>query len=348
MAEAIERYCLYRSGGEAIVRGSYRELGGQGIHPHRLLLFSERQYQEREALNRAGATPFWVPPRFDEDSTVEWVMADSLAGGPARLVPANYCFFGGRPAFCVASSNGCAAGRTMGEAILSGLLELIERDAVAIWWYNRIARPGPAIDWREMPEFSGLDYFLRSRHRVLRVFDITPDLGIPVAAAVTALSDGSQILMGAACDPDPAVAVRRAVTEACQMLVSMNRIGCVPLEDFPFGKDWLDTAVLDREPHLAESPAKLVPPARAPASTPAHGASLEICLEALQRAGLEAYYVDLTRAELDLRVVRVLVPELRYWVPRLAPGRLYDVPVRMGWLPERLPEDQLNRSPWFL
>jgi ribosomal protein S12 methylthiotransferase accessory factor len=184
---------------------------------------------------------------------------------------------------------------------------------------------------------------------VLRVFDITPDLGIPVAAAVTALSDGSKILMGAACDPDPAAAVQRAVTEACQMLVAMNRIGRVPLKDFPFGKEWLNTAVLDREQHLADS--GRTPEAshggwRQAGMPIAHG--IEICFEALQRAGLEAYYVDLTRAELGLRVVRVIVPELRYWVPRLAPGRLYDVQVRMGWLPERLPEDQLNRSPWFL
>jgi ribosomal protein S12 methylthiotransferase accessory factor YcaO len=42
-------------------------------------------------------------------------------------------------------SNGCAAGNTIEEAVLQGFLELIERDAVAIWWYNRISRPEVCI-----------------------------------------------------------------------------------------------------------------------------------------------------------------------------------------------------------
>ena len=55
-----------------------------------------------------------------------------------------------RPASCISStggsgqinadSNGCAAGNTLEEAIVQGFLELVERDAYAIWWYNRLRR----------------------------------------------------------------------------------------------------------------------------------------------------------------------------------------------------------------
>ncbi len=52
-----------------------------------------------------------------------------------------------RPASCISSiggfhtdSNGCAAGNTRDEAIVQGFLELVERDAYAIWWYNRVQR----------------------------------------------------------------------------------------------------------------------------------------------------------------------------------------------------------------
>jgi oxazoline/thiazoline synthase len=344
MGESIERYCLHRSGTESIVRASYKELAGEGIHPHRLLMFSERQYAERANWNRAGATPFWVPPRFDEGCTVEWIRAESLTGGSGRLVPANYCFYGGRPEFCVSNSNGCAAGRTLDEAILSGLLELIERDAVAIWWYNRINRRRPALAVNEIPGGAKLEAFLHSHNRLLRVFDITPDLGIPTVAAVTALSGGGQILMGAACHLDVSTAIQRAVGEACQMLIGMDDKGRVPLEDFRGGENWLETAVLQGQPHLADSPPKTM----SPTWRPVPGANLKSCLDALTRAGLEAYHVDLTRAELGLPVVRVVVPELRFWVPRFAPGRLYEVPVKMGWLREPLLEDQLNSEPWFL
>jgi ribosomal protein S12 methylthiotransferase accessory factor len=44
--------------------------------------------------------------------------------------------------FCRADSNGNAAGNTLEEAtILQGFVELIERDSVALWWYNRLRRP---------------------------------------------------------------------------------------------------------------------------------------------------------------------------------------------------------------
>jgi ribosomal protein S12 methylthiotransferase accessory factor len=342
-AEAIERYSLYPSGSERLIRRSYRKLDGEAIHPHQLLLFSDRQYGERAAWNRAGATPWWVPPRFKESSVIEWVRAESLSGKPARLVPADYCYYRGLPFFCVPNSNGCAAGRTLQDAILTGLLELIERDAVAIWWYNRIPRPTPDIAIAGLQELHGIEDFLRFHHRSIRTFDITADLGIPVMAAVTALPDGREMLMGAACHPDPAVALAKAVMEAGQMLIAVNRWGRVDRKDFPFAEEWFDTALWDAEPHLSvlRESGRIV---RVPGAI----SHLEDALAALARAGLSAYYVDLTRAELGLRVVRVVAPQLRFWAPRFAPGRLYDVPVQMGWLRRRRSEGDLNKWPWFL
>ena len=45
--------------------------------------------------------------------------------------------------------------------------------------------------------------------------------------------------------------------------------------------------------------------------------------------------------------VKVIVPGLRHFWPRLGPGRLYDVPVRMGWLAAPLTEAQLNPVPFY-
>ena len=49
----------------------------------------------------------------------------------------------------LADSNGCAAGPTLVEACRQGLYELIERDSVALWWYNRIRRPGVVMEGLE-------------------------------------------------------------------------------------------------------------------------------------------------------------------------------------------------------
>ncbi len=58
--------------------------------------------------------------------------------------------------------------------------------------------------------------------------------------------------------------------------------------------------------------------------------------------GLETLVLDQTRADVGLRVVRVVVPGLRAHWPRWGPGRLYDVPVAAGWLERPRREDELN------
>jgi ribosomal protein S12 methylthiotransferase accessory factor len=49
-----------------------------------------------------------------------------------------------------------------------------------------------------------------------------------------------------------------------------------------------------------------------------------------------------------LCAVKVVVPGLRHFWPRFGPGRLYDVPVRLGLLPAPLAEAELNPLPLFL
>ena len=71
------------------------------------------------------------------------------------------------------------------------------------------------------------------------------------------------------------------------------------------------------------------------------------CQRRVERNGLEMLVLDQTRPDLGLPVVKVVVPGLRHFWARFAPGRLYDVPVRLGWLPRPLPEEQLNPLPMF-
>jgi ribosomal protein S12 methylthiotransferase accessory factor len=63
---------------------------------------------------------------------------------------------------------------------------------------------------------------------------------------------------------------------------------------------------------------------------------------------METLVLDQTRPDIDLPVVRVVVPGLRPFWSRFAPGRLFDVPVRLGRLDEPTPYDRLNPFPMFL
>ncbi|HMK71461.1 MAG TPA: YcaO-like family protein, partial [Xanthobacteraceae bacterium] len=77
----------------------------------------------------------------------------------------------------------------------------------------------------------------------------------------------------------------------------------------------------------------------------AHGDTREQvmdCVRLAKRAGLDFLVLDQTRPDIEVPVIRVIVPGLRHFYRRFAPGRLYDVPVKLGWLAQRLQEHELN------
>ena len=73
-----------------------------------------------------------------------------------------------------------------------------------------------------------------------------------------------------------------------------------------------------------------------------------LCKEIVEKHGMEMLVTDLTRPDIGLRVVKVIVPGMRHWWKRLGKGRLYEVPVKMGWLKEALAENQLNPFPMWI
>ncbi|MCU0286092.1 MAG: YcaO-like family protein [Acidobacteria bacterium] len=76
--------------------------------------------------------------------------------------------------------------------------------------------------------------------------------------------------------------------------------------------------------------------------------SLIFCIETAAAQGLETLVLDMTRRDIGLPVVKVIVPGLRHFWRRLAPGRLYDVPVKMKWLKAPLTEEELNPLGLFI
>jgi ribosomal protein S12 methylthiotransferase accessory factor len=72
------------------------------------------------------------------------------------------------------------------------------------------------------------------------------------------------------------------------------------------------------------------------------------CRSIIEGKGMEMLVLDQTRADVGMPVVKVVVPGLRHFWARYAPGRLYDVPVEMGWLKEPLREEELNPIPIFI
>jgi oxazoline/thiazoline synthase len=66
------------------------------------------------------------------------------------------------------------------------------------------------------------------------------------------------------------------------------------------------------------------------------------CVDIAKRAGLDFLVLNQTRPDVEVPVVRVIVPGLRHFYRRLAPGRLYDIPVKLGLRDRPMPESELT------
>lgn len=364
LAEAIERYSGLWRGDEPVRHASFAELGpDNAVHPSELTLFSDRQYEQREALNADPANRLHVVPgRLAHDRPVDWTACWSMTRDQIRYVPSAYAWFGHPELehdayYCYADSNGNAAGSTREDAILQGFLELVERDAVALWWYNRIRRPAFDLDELHDPYVDRLRAFYAGIGRSLWMLDITNDLGIPVIAAVSHRPGHpvQDILVGFGAHFDPQIAAARALTEVNQffpMVRDRDASGeTLYLDDDIAMMSWLREAKIEAEPWLTPASDQ---PARCPASYrwPEFedlAEAVTLCVDVASKAGLDEFLVlDQTQPDLDLSVVKVIVPGLRHFWRRLGPGRLYTVPVRLGWQDRPAREEEMNpRSMFF-
>jgi ribosomal protein S12 methylthiotransferase accessory factor len=59
---------------------------------------------------------------------------------------------------------------------------------------------------------------------------------------------------------------------------------------------------------------------------------VEACVDVARQAGYDFLVLDQTRPDVGVSVVRVIVPGLRHFYRRFGPGRLYDIPVKLGLL----------------
>ena len=336
LAEGAERALAVWDDTRPVMQAPFLEVAAEVVDPRHLALLSPDQYARREAWNATVPPDHRWPGPIDPGRPLEWIETRALAGGARVLVPAAHCFLGYPGAleqgFPVPDSSGLAAGETRADAASRAVLELVERDAVAIWWYNRLKRPLLGFARDRLPWLDEFEAWLgRSGHRV-SILDLTHDLGIPVAAAISSNAEGRDLALGFGAGWTAESAAGAALGELVQFEASKR------LQAATGGQDLVSLA---RSRSLAGFEF-FVPDARAPARPPA-GWSPEAFYDALAEHGLPAYIVDLSRP--GSHVVRAVVPDLRPLWPRFAPGRLFDVPPRLGWRAAPVPEASLNPVP---
>jgi ribosomal protein S12 methylthiotransferase accessory factor len=274
---------------------------------------------------------------IEADRPMAWVPSRRLADGARMWFPLDICYrrhvteqdF--KPPLKL--SSGCAAGVTREEATLRALLELIERDAVALWW--RGGRRGRAVAPESEAASGAAELLAQARqghgHRTSWLLDITTDVEIPVIAAISTGSDGYGFAVGFGARLTVADAARAAVFELCQVELGLHVVAAKRRESGDEAMNESDRRQLRRGTFDTKKCALLQPqtgdfaePSTAPAS------SLQHVLDRLQARDIAVYAIDLTRPQFLVPVVRVLAPGLQLEPCEIVGARLARVIAETG------------------
>jgi ribosomal protein S12 methylthiotransferase accessory factor len=364
MGEAVERYCSAIYDPAKFHFAAFSDLTGRAVPPSLLSMYRADQFDW-------PGFP-WQP--FPVDTPVHWIRGVSLLTGEEIWIPAAAVYIpfhyrgATKSAFVLQPiSTGMACGTTFEDAALSGVCEVVERDAFTITWQARLSRP--RLDYSTLPE-SALNRIARFAAVGIEVklMDITTDLGVPtiLSIAVTDASTSPAVAVAAATDADPKNALRKSLDELAhtRKYAKQLMIYTPPIEVNPAQGH---AAVKDQRDHLrfycpqsarqfaefAWASSEITTYSELPdLSRDVAAVELEAIVQNLAAAGLEPVAVELTTpdiAALGLCVVRVIVPGahplyMGHTNRALGVQRLYEVPQRLGY-PGLAPGDADNPFP---
>lgn len=304
MMEGIERYSAEVHDRE-LVKGRFSELSS-----------------DRNALN---PDELILPHSTNHDQSIQWTWGYDLMNDEEILVPASAVFHP-LPLFrdCAllfrTNTNGLASGNEIEEAIFHGLSEVIERDAWSLVETSR--NTGPVITSPDNGMIGDLMNRFSDAEVSVQIRDMTSDIGIPTFAAVSddaLLKDPALLTIGMGAHTDAYVAMLRAITEVAQSRLTQihgaredttvaefrTKIGYERTKRI--NKHWFGvsdgTGTVDRDFDSITS-----------FESDDFLDDIGHMIKNLECAGMDrVIVVDLTRSEIDVPVVRVIVPGLEVY-----------------------------------
>lgn len=258
---------------------------------------------------------------YDDHIYTEWVQATDIINNKKTYLPAEVAFFNYNPKkvklklFSLSHTTGVAAGASAEDAAMSGLFEIIERDAY--WISMRCKVDCPDIDPRKVRNINPsviflIDQLVSAGFKIV-IKDMSLDWGVPVAHVVIKdLGEGIPCFAhgsGAGCIW--AVAVARAVAEAVQMYFGMKEFSNIPdhWEKVISAQGNLGSGVLSwADPLYQEHISHLLFKSRKKFKSHLKVKSPRSLLELLKRKGYSAIVAPVYKKH-GLHVVRVYVPE---------------------------------------
>ena len=268
----------------------------------------------------------------------DWVAGWDLHLGEPVLLPAGRCLRRKtEQPLPFALGTGCGAGETTQDALLHGLLELVERDAVAIWWQG--GKFGCSIDTGHPAARAASDRLCALRGgeqaRVSWLLDISTDLEIPCVASVSCDRNGGQVACGTAAGTTLLDAARSAVLEMCQMEIAYDVVEAKLSQRGEAALNEVDRRHIARGRDLNANSCSLLHPEGIPISHRESVASnaedkVRWVLEAMADNQQPVFAVELTRPQFDVPAARVVAPGLQLAPSTIVTPRLTAATDRYG------------------
>jgi len=365
--EGLERYCgLSPRGKRSVVHDSFRNVQDQALDPLRVGVHAKEQYERSD---------FPFKP-FDPERPIDWVWGYSFLQQRPILVPELLAYYssGCGHGFVYETSNGCALGGSLEEAIFYGMLEVVERDSFLMTWYARL--PLPRLDHRSVQDRE-LRWMTDRLETVagyeVHLYKSTMEHGIPSVwvLAKNKKERGVNLICAAGAHPDPIRAAKSAIHEVAGMLLTVSEkfeenrqqyermlhdpYQVVQMEDHSMlyglkqAEERLDFLLNDDRPMLTFAEAFEPRGWNADLTD-----DLKAMLHVFRQLNLEVIVVDQTTPETrrnGLHCVKVLIPGMlpmtfgQHLIRLTGLDRVLRVPSELSYSLEPLSPDQLNPYP---
>ncbi|MGG2092072.1 TOMM precursor leader peptide-binding protein [Bacillus sp. S13(2024)] len=365
--EGLERYCgLEPRGKRTVIQDTFRNLAHQALNPLEVGVHAKEQYMQ----------PNFPFKPFHPDRPMNWVWGYSFLQERPILVPELLAYYslGGRDGFVYETSNGCALGGSLEEAIFYGILEIIERDSFLLTWYAQL--PLPRLDLSSVHD-QELQLMIERVRAVggydIHLFNSTMEHGIPSvwALAKNRKEKGINIICAAGAHLDPVRATKSAIYELAGMMLTLdnefeaNRKKYVQMFHNPsLVKQMPDHPMVcglpeaeERFQFLLDKNCPLQIFAEAFKQKTRHADltdDLREMLQLLHQLNFDVIVVDQTTPEImrnGLHCVKVLIPGMLpmtfgHHLTRLTGlERVLRVPMELGYTKQALTFEQLNPHP---
>lgn len=307
MMEGFERYSAEKQEDDETIISTVDEISTKG------------EYIDPKTLN--------LPQKYEKEDIsqipLEWNLATDIISNKDYYVPSNAVFHpythdNDIQSFFKSNTNGLASGNILEEAILHGMFEVIERDAWSIFELTHKNYSQINLDTIESELINNTIEKFESNGIKIKLMDFTADIKVPTIAASaddTVTKDAGLLTLGMGTHLDPEIAVLRALTEVAQSRATQingaredtvradfareagyERMKRINKYYFRQEEDQVDFRDIENK------------------STTSINEDIEIVKNELIANDIKhILYTDLTRPELDISVVRVIIPEMELY-----------------------------------